>query len=67
MQRIITEFWEDETFKARLLADPVTTLKAEACAPSCSPRLPRLRRPTQSSPGSRQRAGAVGQRGGLRE
>ena len=29
MQKVITKCWEDEAFKARLLADPATTLRAE--------------------------------------
>jgi len=29
MQRIIAKCWEDEAFKARLLADPAATLEAE--------------------------------------
>jgi len=29
MQKVITKCWEDEAFKARLLADPAATLAAE--------------------------------------
>ncbi len=29
LQRVITRCWDDEAFKARLLADPATTLRAE--------------------------------------
>ena len=29
LQRVITKCWEDEAFKARLLADPAATLAAE--------------------------------------
>ena len=29
MHKVITKCWEDEAFKARLLADPAATLAAE--------------------------------------